>query len=67
MEASGRRLEREHNARAWLAWNVAALMRAKRLPTLKSLMVKRRRREQQAWEDQIKMCRLITAAYSGRR
>jgi len=35
------RLEREHQARAWLAWHIAALPRAKRLPKLEDLLGKR--------------------------
>jgi len=38
IEAAAWRLEREHRRDAWLAWHVAALTRAKRLPALKRLL-----------------------------
>ena len=66
MEATTRRLEREHNDRAWLAWNSAALQRAKRMPKLQALMIKRRRRRAQSWQEQLAIARMITAAHSGR-
>jgi len=31
----------EHNQRAWLAWHVAGLQRAKRMPPLNSLIVRK--------------------------
>jgi len=37
-EAATWRYEREHHQRAWLAWHMAALSRAKRLPSLKRFM-----------------------------
>ena len=38
IEASSWRLEREHRRDAWLAWHIAALSRAKRLPPLQRLI-----------------------------
>lgn len=38
------RLEREHNDRAWLAWHVAALPRAKKFPALKDMQTKQPRK-----------------------
>jgi len=38
------RLEREHNAAAWLAWHIAALPRAKRFPALKEMQTKQVRK-----------------------
>jgi hypothetical protein len=38
IEAVSWRLEREHRRDAWLAWHIAALSRAKRLPALKRLL-----------------------------
>lgn len=38
IEASSCRLEREHRRDAWLAWHIAALSRAKRLPPLQRLI-----------------------------
>jgi hypothetical protein len=38
IEAAGWRLEQEHRRAGWLAWHVAALSRAKRLPALARMM-----------------------------
>jgi hypothetical protein len=38
LEAGIWRMEQEQRGRAWLAWHVAALGRAKKLPSLKRLM-----------------------------
>ena len=38
LEAAARRFEREHRRDAWIAWHVAALSRAKKLPPLQRLM-----------------------------
>lgn len=53
--AEGKRLEREHDERAWLAWHIAALMRTnpkKRLQKLESMQVKKSvaARVQQSWQ-----------------
>jgi len=42
---------REHNNRAWLAWHIAALSRAKKLPALKSLYTRDKPRVQ-TWQEQ---------------
>lgn len=67
IEAAARRLEREHNDRAWLAWHVAALTRVKKMPKLQSLTVKRRRRRPQTWQEQLAICKMITAYHGGSR
>jgi hypothetical protein len=38
IEAVSWRLEREHRRDAWLAWHIAALSRAKRMPPLQRLI-----------------------------
>ena len=38
IEAANWRLEREHRRDAWLAWHVATLSRAKRMPPLQRLI-----------------------------
>ena len=38
VEAAIWRYDREHQQRAWLAWHIAALGRAKRLPSLRKLL-----------------------------
>ena len=49
LEAGARRLERERQRDAWLAWHIAAMGRAKRLPSLRRLLgVPRARRLQGA-------------------
>jgi hypothetical protein len=45
--------EREHNDRAWLAWHIEALRRAKRLPKLDRLLAKQKRRTKQTWQEQM--------------
>lgn len=41
IEAATERREAEHNDRAWLAWHIAALTRATRLPSLDKLKAKK--------------------------
>lgn len=68
LEATSRRQDAEHNARAWLAWNTAALGRVRKLPKLSTLTIKpRRRRRPQTWQEQLAIAKLITAAHSKRR
>jgi hypothetical protein len=52
-EATARRFEREHNARAWLAWHIAALQRMKKLPDLKRMTMKNTSRPRQTWRQQL--------------
>jgi hypothetical protein len=53
MAGRQRRITREHNDRAWLAWHVAALTRAKKLPDLVKLQINQRhRRPRQSWQEQ---------------
>jgi hypothetical protein len=48
------RRTREHNERAWLAWHVEALHRAKKLPKLDALLAKEQRApRRQTWEEQL--------------
>ena len=54
MRSAEMRAEREHNARAWLAWHVEALRRMKRMPRLANMLVKsKRRRGPQSVEQQM--------------
>ena len=51
-----RRNAAEHNGRAWLAWNIVAIDRARRMPPLKSLLVDPDRPAQvktQTWREQL--------------
>ncbi len=50
----------EHNARAWLAWHVAALQRQKKLPPLQNLLTRERPRRQ-TWQEQLKIVELWQA------
>lgn len=52
----------EHNARAWLAWHVAALYRAKKMPPLKKLMAQEKRRRQ-TWQEQLQIAQLWQALF----
>lgn len=66
LKAATYRLEREHNARAWLVWNTVALGRAKRLPRLDTLLIRRRSGKQQTPAEQMQIARMITAAFGGK-
>lgn len=57
--------DREHNKLAWLAWHVAALSRAKKLPKLEALFVKTRRQTVQSPEQMLTMIRALNAAFGG--
>jgi hypothetical protein len=56
-----RRIAAEHNGRAWLAWNIVALDRARKLPPLKSLLIDADRPQQQArtWSQQLAVARQL--------
>ena len=45
MKGASKRLIREQNQTAWLAWHIAALERAKKLPKLETLLIKPKRKE----------------------
>jgi hypothetical protein len=49
IKASGDRRRDEYNARAILAWNIAALSRQKKLPKVDTLFVRERKR--QTWQE----------------
>ena len=62
-ESIGLKAQREHNARAWLAWHVAALTRAKKFPRLDTLLAKTKTApRRQTWEEQM----VIMQAWSER-
>lgn len=65
MRGALRRLEIEHDGRAWLAWHTAYLPAAKKRPKLKDLMVKRKPRRQSV-EEQIAIAKQWTAAMARR-
>lgn len=44
VEGRKRRAEAEHNARAWAVWHIAALPKMKRMPPLKDLEAKNKRK-----------------------
>jgi hypothetical protein len=66
MDAARRRLENQHNEYVWLAWNTAALHGQKRLPPMKSLMIKHRPKRAQTWKDQMRVCEQIATAFGGK-
>lgn len=53
LKGCGERLDREHNANAWLAWHVAALQRAKKFPPLKEMQIRKHRRVRQKTPDEM--------------
>lgn len=51
MDAKAAAYRNDYNGRAILAWNIAALSRAKKLPKVDSLFA-RERKPKQTWQDQ---------------
>lgn len=39
LDGAAKRIKREHNLTAWLAWHVEALHRTKKLPKLREMMI----------------------------
>ena len=65
--ARAKALEREHNERAWLAWHIAALTRAKKLPKLETLMHRRRGvATKQTPEQMLGIVKMLNAAFGGK-
>lgn len=54
-DGAARRLEREHNERAGLAWLIVVLGRQKRVPKLDKLLVKAPARRRQSWQKQMQI------------
>ena len=55
---------RDHNDRAWLAWNIAALSRTKKLPKLQSLQMKLpKAKRRQTLEEMREAVRLIATIH----
>jgi hypothetical protein len=54
---------RRQNQLAWLAWHIAALSRAKRLPKLQTMLVKKpSTRIKQTWQQQLAIMNSLAAA-----
>lgn len=68
-EAASRRAQREHQARAWLAWHTAALsgmaFAGKRLPPLEKLTGPAKPRKRQDWQDIKHMALMVNAMHGG--
>ncbi|MBN8959330.1 MAG: phage tail assembly chaperone, partial [Rhizobiales bacterium] len=64
LDARSAASEREHNERAWLAWHIAALSRAKVMPKIDKLMAKPKP-TLQTWEQQLAIVRQLNAAFGG--
>lgn len=54
-DGSTKRLAREHNERAGLAWLIVVLGRQKRVPKLDKLLVKNPGRRRQTWQEQMQV------------
>lgn len=53
LDGASKRMTREHDARAWLAWHTAALPLAKKFPPLKDLQIgKPAASRRQTWQEQ---------------
>jgi len=62
-------LRREHNERVQLAWNTAALSRAKKLPKLKTLLAPepaRQKKPRQTWQQQAAIMEAWAKAHNAR-
>lgn len=60
------RAEASRDQAVWLAWHVASLSRAKRIPKLKQLLSrKKRKRQPQTWREQLAIAHLLNAAFGG--
>lgn len=69
MSATLARLTREQDDRAWIAWHIAALGRAKKLPKLHEMQTGRKRRKapsrKQSSEIQLAQMKAIFLAFGG--
>lgn len=62
LEGARRRLSAEQDGRAWLAWHVAALSRAQKLPDLGGMFSQQKKQEPQtAAEQEISLDQLFLA------
>lgn len=63
LDGAADRLRDERNNRAWLAWHIEALARAKKLPKLKEFLLDapKRERRRQTIEEQIAIAHRWTA------
>ncbi|KQZ00904.1 hypothetical protein ASD45_08555 [Pseudolabrys sp. Root1462] len=61
----GRRYQREHDQRAWLAWHIAYLPRSEKPVPLDRLLSRARPREPQTDEEAFEIVKLLNAAYGG--
>lgn len=52
-DAAANRAVHDHNQKMHLAWHIAALQRAKKLPKLKTLIAKPAERKVQSWQEQM--------------
>jgi hypothetical protein len=68
-DAKAAAFRQEHNNRAILAWNIAALSRARRLPNVDTLFVREERQQphRQTWQEQYALMQQWEAALNRRR
>lgn len=68
MAAAAKRAEREHNAAMVLAYTTAALMRAKRMPKIETLLQRRLPKQKQQRPEILQaMCDALAAAWGATR
>lgn len=53
MEAARNRMDREARDAAWLAWHVAALTRAKKLPRFDQFLPSKKKEQAETWQEQL--------------
>lgn len=66
MDGAARRIRREHNQTAWLAWHIEALARVKKLPELNTLIARDKSRRK-TWQEQLALVMGYDAAINARR
>lgn len=66
MSVAVERKAREDDSRAWLAWHIAALSRAQKLPKLEAMLTQREKTKPQDWKQQRAIARMWTIALGGK-
>jgi hypothetical protein len=59
-------LVREHNERAWLAYHIATLSRARKIVPLRDLQVRPRTARQRTWQEQLDALQSWVVATGGK-
>jgi hypothetical protein len=66
LEGVNQRHVQQHNDRAWMAWHIAAMGRAEKMPRLDRLTAKKPRPSGQTWEEQMAIMKALSARVNQR-